>query len=263
MRSRLITAILIVLLLPTNTTHANGEVIELADDLIVTVVQDGVYRITHAFPWPANSLLVEMTATELVLVDTPYTAEATAILFDWIDETFDEYHIIAINTGFHVDNLGGNAYLVERDVPIYGSTLTVELLEERGEASRELMLSWLEPDSAFYAGHRDVDYVPPTITFDINDGLSLEYDEATVEVYYPGPTHSDDNVVVWFPERGLMFGGCMILAGDRVGNATDADLDAWPVSVARLAQFDIETLIPGHGDRTDPGLIDHTITLLE
>jgi glyoxylase-like metal-dependent hydrolase (beta-lactamase superfamily II) len=124
------------------------------------------------------------------------------------------------------------------------------------------MLSWLDPESEYYAGLRDTEFVPPTDTFDIADGLILTYDDATVEVYYPGPTHTDDNVVVWFPERGLMFGGCMILAGDQVGNTADADMDAWPVSVARLAQFEIDTLIPGHGDRTGIALLDHTISLL-
>jgi metallo-beta-lactamase class B len=265
MRLILAATIVMALLVPLCPAHADGDpdTLELADDLTVTVLQDGVYRITHAFPWPANSLLVEVTGSDLVLVDTPYTAEATAILFDWIDDTFDGYDIVAINTGFHVDNLGGNVYLVERGVPVYGSTLTVELLAERGEDARELTLSWLDPDSVYFAGHRDVEFVPPTITFDIDDGLILTYDDATVEVYYPGPTHTNDNVVVWFPERGLMFGGCMILAGEQVGNTADADMDAWPVSVARLKTFEIEMLIPGHGDRTDAGLLEHTLSLLK
>jgi glyoxylase-like metal-dependent hydrolase (beta-lactamase superfamily II) len=83
-----------------------------------------------------------------------------------------------------------------------------------------------------------------------------------VRVFFPGPSHTPDNVIVYFSGRKILFGGCMILAGGQVGNTSDADLAAWPVSVAKLSQFDFTLVIPGHGDRMDPGLIDHTIQLL-
>jgi metallo-beta-lactamase class B len=261
---RILLVLMMVLMAVGGVVNAQPDeaTLTLADDLTVRELEAGVYLITHAFPWPANSLLVEMADESLVLVDTPYTAEATAILFEWIDAQFGVRDIVAINTGFHVDNLGGNAYLIERGIPVYGSDLTPELLDDRGEDSRELMLSWLEAGSVYYTGHRDVAYVPPTELFPLAEGLDLTFGQETVQVYYPGPTHAADNVVVWFPDRQLLFGGCMVLAGERVGNIADADMVNWPVAVARLARFEFETLIPGHGDRTDPDLLAHTIELL-
>ena len=44
--------------------------IDLAEDLYAREVQAGVFIITHAFPWPGNSMLVEMADGTLVLVDT-------------------------------------------------------------------------------------------------------------------------------------------------------------------------------------------------
>jgi glyoxylase-like metal-dependent hydrolase (beta-lactamase superfamily II) len=54
----------------------------------------------------------------------------------------------------------------------------------------------------------------------------------------------------------------MILGGDQIGNTLDADLNNWPEAIRKLKQFEVEIVVPGHGDRIDPGLIDHTIALL-
>lgn len=238
--------------------------VALSADLSVRQVQPGAFVITHSFPWPANALLVEMSNGDLVLMDTPYTPEATVAVLDWIKTQFGERKIIAINTGFHVDNLGGNSALIERGIPVYGSEQTVRLLAERGPASRALLVSWLNgPANARYReGHAAVPYVPPTHLFALADGLSLTFGQETVEVYYPGPTHTDDNVVVYFPRLKLLFGGCMILAGDEIGNTADANMAAWPESVKKLSRFDAATIVPGHGDRLDAGLLEHTLALL-
>lgn len=238
--------------------------VALSADLSVRQVQPGAFVITHAFPWPANALLVEMPNGDLVLVDTPYTPEATVILLDWIKTQFGERKIIAFNTGFHVDNLGGNSALIERGIPVYGSEQTVRLLAERGPASRALMVSWLggSANARYREGHAAVPYVPPTHLFSLAEGLALTFGEETVEVYYPGPTHTDDNVVVYFPRLKLLFGGCMILAGDEIGNTADADMAAWPESVKKLSRFGATTIVPGHGDRLDAGLLENTLALL-
>jgi metallo-beta-lactamase class B len=54
----------------------------------------------------------------------------------------------------------------------------------------------------------------------------------------------------------------MILAGDSVGNTADADMTEWPKSIEKLRQFKIDLLIPGHGNRMDPQLINHTLEVL-
>lgn len=110
--------------------------IEINRELYIKQIRDGVFVVTHEFPWPANSLIVEMDNTDLVLVDTPYTPEATRELLNWIETELGEREIIAINTGLHVDNLGGNSYLIEQEIPVYGSELTAELIKTRGEETR-------------------------------------------------------------------------------------------------------------------------------
>jgi metallo-beta-lactamase class B len=237
---------------------------DLGEDLYLRQIQKGVYIITHEFPWAANSMVVEMADSTLVLVDTPYTPEATKAALDWIQERLGRRRVVAINTGFHHDNLGGNSYLIEVGIPIYGSDLTAELLEERGDQMRAQTLDWLKkPEYARYYGvHEALPYVPPNHLFPIEEGLELQFGDEAVQVYYPGPSHSPDNVVVYFPRKKILFGGCMIIGWDDVGNTTDADLEAWPNSVSKLSRFDFDVLVPGHGQRLDPGLLEHTIELL-
>jgi glyoxylase-like metal-dependent hydrolase (beta-lactamase superfamily II) len=257
--------IIAVLLLNTPTPPDQPEFFEIADDLYYRQLDEGVYIITHEFPWPANALLVEMDSGDLVLVDTPYTPEATEALLDWIEYTFGERPITAINTGYHVDNLGGNSALIEAGIPVYGSDKTAELLDEKGEDTRAYLLKWLSgpQNKRFYEAHAAIPYIPPDQLFPLEDGLDLQFGDQNVQVYYPGPSHTLDNIVVYFPDRKILFGGCMILAGDTIGNAEDADLEAWPKSVRKLERFEIEVLVPGHGDRFDLGLLNHTIDVLE
>jgi len=248
----------------TSVVPGSYERFDIEEDLFLRKIQDGVYVITHSFPWAANSMIVEMADSTLVLVDTPYTPEATRTVLDWVRDRLGRREIIAINTGFHHDNLGGNSYLIEAGIPVYGADLTVELLEERGEQMRAQTLGWLEgPEyERYYRAHETLPYVPPDHLFPIGEGLVLQFGDEAVQVYYPGPSHSPDNVVVYFLNRKILFGGCMIIGWDSVGNTADADLEAWPASVRKLSRFDFDVLVPGHGERLDSGLLEHTVRLL-
>jgi metallo-beta-lactamase class B len=233
-------------------------------DMIIREIQQGFYIVAHSFPWPHNSLLVEMQNSDILLVDTPYTPEATNELLKWEKIKFGNRNVIAINTGYHYDNLGGNGALIAAGIKVYGSDAIPVMLSQRGEALRALTLGWLTDPaySEYYEAHKNLKYIPPNTLYPLQTGLTLNFGNESVVVYYPGPTHTPENVVVYFKERNILFGGCMILAGDSVGNTADADMAEWPKSIEKLRQFKIDLLIPGHGDRMDPQLIDHTLDVL-
>jgi metallo-beta-lactamase class B len=237
----------------------------LGKDLVIREIRPGFHIVTHSFPWPHNSLLVEMQNADLLLVDTPYTPEATVQLLDWAKGKYGDRHITAINTGYHYDNLGGNGALIAAGIQVYGSDAIPGMLSQKGEALRTLTLGWLaDPKySEYYQAHKDLKYVPPDSLFPLQAGLALDFGNESVTVYYPGPTHTPENVIVYFKDRSILFGGCMLLAGDAVGNITDADMTEWPKSLEKLRQFKVDLVIPGHGDRMDPGLIEHTLEVLD
>ena len=248
---------------PNNLPVDPETFIEIMPNLKARYIQEGVFVITHSFPWAANSLAVVME-DHLVLVDTPWTPAATQEMLTWLEAQVGPKEIVAINTHFHLDNLGGNQYLVKQGIPVYGSDLTVELLAERGQATLDQTMQWLqaEEDPRFAQALVGQELVAPTEVFDIDDGLSLEFGDQSLEVYFPGPAHAPDNLVVYFPDRKILFGGCMIIGWDSIGNTTDADLAAWPGTVRELEQFQFDILVPGHGERLDPSLVKHTLAIL-
>jgi glyoxylase-like metal-dependent hydrolase (beta-lactamase superfamily II) len=106
----------------------------------------------------------------------------------------------------------------------------------------------------------------PVIPGNFHERLTVAIDGAAVEAFYPGPGHTADNVVVQVLGTDLLFGGCMIrpLESGSAGNTADADLAAWPGSVARTAEAypHVRRVIPSHGAPAGRELFDHTIAVV-
>jgi glyoxylase-like metal-dependent hydrolase (beta-lactamase superfamily II) len=104
--------------------------------------------------------------------------------------------------------------------------------------------------------------VPAARTFDARRGISFSFGGERVQVLHPGPAHSPDNVVVHFPARRLLFGGCMIKTGRSIGYTGAADLAAWEKSVKNLEPLRPALVVPGHGPPGGPALFQNTITVV-
>jgi metallo-beta-lactamase class B len=241
----------------------------LSDELRIEKIEEDVYVVIHNFPWPANSMLVRCAGDVLVWVDTPYTDEAAGLVLDWIKTEFGKIRIVEINTGYHNDNLGGNGCLIQNGIEIYGSDLTDRLLKEQSEKMRMQTLTLLkEPKfKKYYEAHLAAVYAGPSHLFEIDKGLNLMFEKDTVEVFYPGPSHTEDNIVVYFLCKKLLFGGCMVKSAqsNNLGNTLDADMEQWPVSLKKvLDKFgDARIVVPGHGPVGGIELIEHTLKLIE
>jgi glyoxylase-like metal-dependent hydrolase (beta-lactamase superfamily II) len=157
--------------------------------------------------------------------------------------------ITAINTHFHNDRLGGNGYLTKIGSVIYGSDLTIKLLNERGLGNGTLDM-YQDPSLKKYFDYwQNAKLTPANKIFTLKDGLVLTFDNDTFEVYYPGPGHTPDNVVVYYPKKKILFGGCIIksMAANTKGFIGDADLSNWYSSVNNiLIKYpDAALVIPG------------------
>ena len=106
---------------------------------------------------------------------------------------------------------------------------------------------------------------PPNRLYPLTEGLTLTVGRETVEVYFPGPSHTVDNVVVYFRGRDLLFGGCMIkaLGARNPGFTGDADMAAWPWSAQKVLERypKARLVVPGHGPVGTLELVRHTIDL--
>ncbi len=54
----------------------------------------------------------------------------------------------------------------------------------------------------------------------------------------------------------------MVRGGESLGYLGDSGLEHWPEAIRKLQQYEVEVVVPGHGERLDPGLLEHTLELL-
>lgn len=265
MKTKILFALLYISLINMIYAEPMDKEIQLSKDLKIIELSNDLFVIEHSYPWPANSLIINLNENHILLIDTPYSTSATEIALNWIKDKFKNKKITAINTGFHIDNLGGNQVLLNENINIYGSDKSIELINSRGQESKDLFISWLQKPKLkeYREYYEQFDYINPNRVFDINDGDIFYLDNDKVEIYFPGETHSPDNVVVYIEKFRILFGGCMILTKDKTGNVADANISKWPISLEKLNKYEIEILIPGHGLVFSQELIQKTINTLK
>jgi len=209
----------------------------LSAELQVNQKSEDIFLVTHRFPWPANSLLVRYPHNYIVWVDTPYTDNATELVWNWVKSKNWKEKIIEINTGFHNDNLGGNGFLFKKSIDIFGTDLILKMLNDQSENTRSQILKWLKIPrfKKYHDFHSTAKYFPPNkiISIKPNEGVYLL--NGLLEVYYPGPSHSKDNLIVYFPDKKLLFGGCAVksIHFNNLGFTGDAIMSEWPKSLKK------------------------------
>lgn len=210
-------------------------------------IRDGVWvhiatqEIGGGVVYPSNGLIVR-DGDGLLLVDTAWGGKNTAALLAVIESEIGLPVRRAVSTHFHDDRVAGVDTLRAAGVETYGTPLTRRLAEAEGNEVPERVLDGLvEPGDAVRFG--------------------------PLEILYPGPGHTADNLVVYVPEARVLFGGCAIheTARQSPGNIADSDLNAWATSIRRVQTRypEARVVVPGHGVPGGPELLSHTIDVVE
>ncbi len=218
-------------------------------------IADGVWihkGYKNIAPWgPVLSQgLVIDTGDGIALVDTAWTDTDTAQILALVHQATGAMPDIAIITHAHGDKMGGMAALQEAGIGARAHPLTNADAPGRGlRPTRFSILDGREYDSLLGVSENGIEA------------------EGPIKVFYPGPGHTRDNIVVYYEPAKVLFGGCLIRPGDtdNLGNTADADIANWANAVRKAAaQFpDAEIVIPSHGPMGGRELLDHTIALAE
>ena len=190
--------------------------------------------------YPANGLIAS-TPKGLVLVDTGWTAAQTVEILDFGTKALRSTWSGAIITHWHQDRSGGLSALTGRGISIEGLESTLAKL--------------------------GVAFAPGTRTGNVAVSSQSLMDDRGFELFFPGPGHAPDNLVVWFPAQRLLFGGCLVkdASADSLGFVGDANIPEWPKAIKAVSRRypDIQAVVPGHGAPGSVALLAHTVSLLE
>jgi metallo-beta-lactamase class B len=241
---------------------ADDRVVHIDSELALRRIAEGVFVVTHVPAFDSNVLVVRMADGTVVICSSPFDTQATRTMLRWIRGAMAPGRIIAINTHFHLDGTAGNEAYAEAGVETYATDLTQRLLAERGAQIRDGAASAMK-GSALASRVLMTRIVPATHTIKAAEGAVFTIGGEPVRVIYPGPAHSPDNVVVHFPARGILFGGCMIKTGSSIGNTADADLGHWEAAVRSVEPLGARIVVPGHGPVGGPELFQNTLAVVK
>ena len=246
MPQRLALTVLAALLLVAAPAPAVMKSAPLQSTVKLRLLRPGVWIHTsrYVFPdgsvIPANGLVVK-EGGGLVLIDTAWGEMLTADLLDEIHREIKLPVRRVIVTHSHADRIAGADLLRKRGIPVFAHPLTCRRAAAVAIAMPSDSIAGLrKPGDAEFVG--------------------------SVEVFYPGPAHSPDNIVVWVPSARVLFGGCAVKSVDsNLGNLADADTRAWPDAIHRVMEryHQAEVVVPGHGAEGGRELLTHTLELLK
>jgi metallo-beta-lactamase class B len=191
-----------------------------------------------AAPIPANGLVIK-TSKGAILLDTGWDSDQTLQLLRWVADSLHQRVRLVIVTHAHEDRMGGMAVLRANNINVVSSQMT---------ADRATAIKEDAPTAAIK---------PFTV---------IESGKTRLELFYPGPGHTPDNLVAWLPKQRVLFGGCLVkdMAATTPSNIDDADLKKWPTTIKTVADRypRARVVVPGHGNWGGPELLSHTLDVL-
>jgi metallo-beta-lactamase class B len=170
--------------------------------LVIESIQPNFYAYTTYNTYEGNQIpahgMYLITPSGVVLFDTPWDTTQFQALLDTIKQKHQLPVTHCIATHWHSDRTAGLAYYQSLGIKTY-TTLLTDSLSKHNNAKRAEYL--IKNDTVF------------------------QFQNTKFEVYYPGPGHTIDNIVVWFPSEKILYGGCLIKGADatNLGYMGDAD----------------------------------------
>ncbi len=237
-----------------------------------------------------NSLLL-VSRGKALLIDTKFPAYAGALKLDaaaliGADTRGDSFNLTLINTHHHPDHTAGNPIIVPAAAAAYAHKNALPRIKAqfndyvqaaksgpdqlKGQDTPEHNL----PDELIRLAQQAADAAPtwtdstalPKIAIDAS-GNTLTIGEVKLTTHHFGPGHTDNDLVVHFPDHNLIHTGDLVFNTlhpffDPAGGAT---AKGWINALTQTRKLcnETTTLVPGHGLVGDATAIDNQIAYLE
>jgi len=183
----------------------------------ITQIAGDLYRFQNNFHYS-----VFLITPEGAIVTDPINAEAAAWLKNEIATRFDTQVKYLIYSHDHADHSAGGEVFADTAVVV------------AHENAKRTIIGEQRPTAV------------PDVTF--SDGMTIELGGKTVELSYLGRSHSDNMIVMRFPEARALY-TVDFVSVKRLPYMTlsDAYFPDWIDAVKRVEAMDFDILVPGHG----------------
>jgi metallo-beta-lactamase class B len=198
------------------------------------------YLHTNSFGKVSCNGMVVVNSKEAIVFDTPAEEKSSKELIELFEKMGINIQAV-IATHFHADCVGGLRAFHSSGIKSYANSLTIQLLKELPE-------KFDIPENGF------------------KGTLELKLGDKNIIVDFLGEGHTKDNVIGYFPDEKILFGGCLIKEiGAGKGNLEDANVNEWSNTVSKVKNKYAQTriVIPGHGKIGGTELLDYTIRLFQ
>ncbi|MBO9427777.1 MBL fold metallo-hydrolase [Labrenzia sp. R4_1] len=186
-----------------------------------------------------------------VLVDTLATPALCARALELVSAHIGDRPLITINSHMDWDHFWGNSALDVR-TPIIAHSAAIERL--RDPDAKQVLAEKQAEEPRF----KDVEIVPPTITFSGNT-MSLHGGDLTLELMHT-PGHTPDHVAVWIPEvRTCLAVDAVEYPIPEVWNQSPENLRKLCASLKQIRDLKPSHVFLAHGQTADPEVVGGNI----
>ena len=186
---------------------------------------------------PANGMYL-VTNVGVAMFDSPWDTTQFQALLDSIKLRHNKDVVFCIATHWHDDRTNGLEYYKQKGIKTYSTTLT-DNLSKKNKSNRAQIL--IQKDTLFNLG------------------------QYSFETYYPGPGHSEDNIVLWFNKEKILYGGCLIKGAEakNLGYLADRNVREYETTLKKVQMKYLHPnyIIVSHHDWNSLHSLSHSIKL--
>lgn len=202
---------------------------ELATGVFAALVQDGT----------ANAGFV-VGDGEVLVVDTMMLPSQSQELVAEMGRLAPATPRLVLNTHFHGDHTFGNMLFPTSVIMSHNGAR--RRLEEEGGKMIERSIRF-RPE--YEAEFRTVKIAVPSLCF--SHGLTLHLGRRRVEIFHPGPAHTDGDAAVYLPAERVLFAGDLLFSGTFPAVLPESDTRGWIQVLSELEALPVDKVVPGHG----------------
>ena len=163
-----------------------------------------------------------------------------------------------ILTHYHADHIYGLQVFKEAGATVLAHAgareyLASDAARQRLAASRQELFPWIDENTRLVEPDRWLGVPDPQAE------TTLELGGVRLLIRPVGPAHSPEDLVVYLPDRAVLYGGDIVFRG-RIPFVGQADSRAWIAALNQLLALKPKVLVPGHGAASTDPEADITLT---